>query len=183
MSSLKFAAFVGAGAVIGAFIAVAVVMPQVAGATAANVGKLILTQWLGLGTSTPSQRLSVVGSAYITGDVITGSSIKFPDGTTQTTAASGGSSGISGYERVSNTYGGFASTWSASCSSGKKVVGGGCGGASAGNSTCYGSYEQDYVSVVGYITSDTTFSCTCASGIYPISVYQPTAYAICVTAQ
>lgn len=88
MSSLKFVAVVAMGAAIGAFIAVAVVMPQVAGATAANVGKLILTQWLGLGTTTPSQRLSVAGSAYITGDVITGSSIKFPDGTTQTTAAS-----------------------------------------------------------------------------------------------
>lgn len=183
MSSLKYAAIVVAGAGVAAFIAVAVVMPQVAGATAANVGKLILTQWLGLGTTTPSQRLSVAGSAYITGDVITGSSIKFPDGTTQTTAASGGSSGISGYERVSNTYGGFVTTWSASCSSGKKVVGGGCGAASAGNRTCFDNYEGDHVSVLGYATSDTTFSCTCAHYIYPISVYQPTAYAICVTAQ
>lgn len=91
MSSLKYAAIVGTGAAVGVLLSIAVIMPQIAGATAADVGKLIFTQWLGIGTSTPSQRLSVAGSAYVTGDVITGSGIKFSDGTTQTTAASGSS--------------------------------------------------------------------------------------------
>lgn len=179
MSSLKYAAVVAAGAAIGAFIAIAVVMPQAASA-AASASKLILTQWLGLGTSTPSQRLSVAGSAYITGDVITGSGIRFSDGTTQTTAATGGSSGISGYERVTNSYGGFVITWSASCSSGKKLLGGGCGGSNGGY-TCY-SESSGYSGVLGYPSSDTTFTCTCTDP-GPTSVYRPTAYAICATAQ
>ena len=135
MSSLKYAAIVGAGAVIGAFIAVAVVIPQVAGATAANVGKLILTQWLGLGTTTPSQRLSVAGSAYITGDVITGSSIKFPDGTTQTTAATSGGGGFTSCTTVSVA---ASSPRTATCATGYTMTGGGgfcdSGGSQAPNS-------------------------------------------------
>lgn len=182
MSSLKFAAIVGAGAVIGAFLAFAVVIPQAVSA-AAGASKLILTQWLGLGTSTPSQRLSVAGSAYITGDVITGSSIKFPDGTTQTTAAAGGSSGISGYERVSQTttygYGFQSGGWSVSCSSGKKVLGGGC--YPGPNGACIGP-EGQRASPAGYPSSETTYTCGCPG--YPeFYAYQGVAYAICATVQ
>jgi len=121
MSSLKYAAVVAAGAAIGAFIAIAVLMPQTVGA-AASASKLILTQWLGLGTTTPSQRLSVAGSAYITGDVITGSGIKFPDGTTQTTAASGGGGGFTSCTTVSVS---GSSPRTATCATGYTMTGGG----------------------------------------------------------
>lgn len=187
MSSLKYAAIVVAGAGVAAFIAVAVVMPQVAGATAANVGKLILTQWLGLGTTTPSQRLSVAGSAYITGDVITGSGIKFSDGTTQTTAASGGGSGISGYEIVSYTKSGYSYSgsggWSVSCSSGKKVLGGGCHGGDH-NGYCISTYSGDSMGMYGYPSSQTTYTCNCMGGTSHNSIASnPTVYAICATTQ
>jgi Chaperone of endosialidase len=46
---------------------------------------------VGIGTSTPTEKLEVVGNAKITG---TGNGIKFPDGTTQTTAATGGGGDI-----------------------------------------------------------------------------------------
>lgn len=43
---------------------------------------------VGMGTSSPTQKLEVAGNVHISG---TGNGLRFPDGTTQTTAATGGS--------------------------------------------------------------------------------------------
>lgn len=71
---------------------------------------------VGIGTTAPSQKLEVAGTIYSTSG-----GFKFPDGTTQTTAAGGGP-GFSCITRSSYT---TALTVTVSCLSGESVTGGG----------------------------------------------------------
>ncbi|HTY12844.1 MAG TPA: tail fiber domain-containing protein [Candidatus Omnitrophota bacterium] len=54
-----------------------------------STGKSFVNGYVGIGTSSPTSRLTVSGSVEISG---TNNGIKFPDGTIQTTASSGGAS-------------------------------------------------------------------------------------------
>ncbi len=68
----------------------------------AGTNQLVLSGGnVGIGTANPTQRLEISGNVKISG---TGNSLTFPDGTTQTTAVTGGGGGVpSGFMILGNT--------------------------------------------------------------------------------
>lgn len=103
-----------------------------------NAFSVLIGGNVGIGTTTPTAKLTV------SGNIKTSGGYEFPDGSTQTTSAFGG------YERISVSCG-SASSCLASCSTGKKVIGGGCSNTSTPSITgqLIGSYPA----------SDTQWQC------------------------
>lgn len=103
----------------------------------------------------------------------------------------GGTSGITafsgnidiGWERVNALSAGGAASVAVNCSSGKKVMGGGC----SANTTCvYNSDTPTYGDLYGYPSSDMQWTCVCSPGTYiggGTLAAKITAYAICARIQ
>ncbi len=118
---LGTAGFMGANTITDAMVLNAVNGVQLGTGTGAHLTVTPSGQ-VGIGTTTPTTALTVNGSIRTTAG-----GYEYADGTSQTTSAFGG------YERISAACT-LTASCSATCSAGKKIIGGGCdAGASASN--------------------------------------------------
>ncbi|KUG22534.1 phage tail fiber [hydrocarbon metagenome] len=103
-------------------------------------GNAVVSGNVGIGTTTPAQKLSVAGTIESTSG-----GIKFPDGTTQTTAAS---------SIVTYTGTATAGSNSVSCPAGKKAISGGCNSVCAPLQSAYLSGDTQVCVAASWVTGN-----------------------------